>query len=180
MRRTTRLLRDISRIDRWALAELRALTAHIRGAYEGFEFHKVFHALNDFCAVTMSAVYLDIIKDRLYTSSPRSAARRSAQSVLHAIADALARLMAPLMPFTAEEVWQELLGLPGGASGRPFSVHMTELPVAVTSDAEKDLSSDAPLLRRWQRSRRCARRSRRRSRRSGRRRRSVPRSGRVS
>ena len=143
---------ELLEIDRWALAELDTVSALIHRAYESFEFHRVFHALNDFCSVTMSAMYLDIIKDRLYTSPPTSRARRSAQTVLHLTADTLCRMMAPLLVFTSEEVWQELLGLPGGSRQRPASVHLATFPEPA-ADARESEHGPAPdaLLARWRR-----------------------------
>ena len=136
----------LAEFDRWALAELRALSDLVVRAYGSYEFHRVFHALNEFCSVTMSAFYLDIIKDRLYTSAPKSEARRSAQTALYAIVDRLARLMAPILAFTAEEIWQEVLSLPGGARGRPVSVHLADLPGE--GEAAGD---DEAVLGRWRR-----------------------------
>lgn len=143
----------LAEIDRWALAELASVSAAVRRAYESYEFHRVFHALNDFCSVTMSAVYLDVIKDRLYTSPPRSPERRSAQAALARIADELCRLMAPMLVFTAEEIWQEMRGLPGGA-GRAESVHVATFPGASVGGKPSDVSTgaeSAELLARWRR-----------------------------
>ena len=81
---------DMLEIDRWALAELDVVTRKVRQAYDTYEFHAVYHALYNFCTVTLSARYFDIIKDRLYTFAPRNQARRSAQTALYRIADALA------------------------------------------------------------------------------------------
>jgi isoleucyl-tRNA synthetase len=101
-------LGEMQEIDRWALAELDLVIARATEAYRGFEFHTVYHALYNFCTVTLSARYFDIIKDRLYTSAPKSHARRSAQTALNDIADALARLLAPILSFTADELWENL------------------------------------------------------------------------
>jgi isoleucyl-tRNA synthetase len=95
-------------LDRWAAAQTRQLSARLRGAYERYEFHVVYHSLVNFCATTLSAFYLDVLKDRLYASHPSSPERRSAQTVLHRIARAVATLSAPVLPFTAEEIWKEL------------------------------------------------------------------------
>ena len=73
-----------------------------------YEFHLVYHLLSEFCTVTLSARYFDIIKDRLYTFAPRNHARRSAQTALYRIADALARMLAPILVFTADEIWENL------------------------------------------------------------------------
>ena len=125
-------------IDAWALAELDAVTARVLRGYETYEFHTVYHALYHFCTVTLSARYFDIIKDRLYTSAPKSPARRSAQTALYRIADALARLLAPVLVFTADEIWENL----PRDEGRPASVHLAEFPRAAGEP-------DAELLTRW-------------------------------
>jgi len=116
---------ELLEIDRWALAELNEVVAKVQAAYVAYEFHAVYHTLYDFCTVTLSARYFDIIKDRLYTFAPRSQARRSAQTVLYQIADALARMLAPILVFTADEIWEDL---PADES-RPASVHMSTFPV---------------------------------------------------
>ena len=112
---------EMLEIDRWALAELDAVTDKVLKAYEGFEFHSVFHLLYNFATVTLSARYFDIVKDRLYTYAPRTTARRSAQTALHRIADSLARLLAPILVFTADEIWENL---PSSKDSQP-SVHLS-------------------------------------------------------
>jgi isoleucyl-tRNA synthetase len=92
--------------------------------YGAFEFHKIYQLVNNFCIVDLSAFYFDVLKDRLYTSAPRSARRRSAQTAIWFIGDALVRLMAPIMSFTAEEVWQHL---PPPPDHLP-SVHLAKFP----------------------------------------------------
>src|SRR5438876_1411539 len=101
---------EMLEIDRWALSELDAVIDKVRAAYEAYEFHTVYHTLYDFCTVTLSARYFDIVKDRLYTFAPRNPARRAAQSALFRIADALARMLAPILVFTADEIWENLPG----------------------------------------------------------------------
>ena len=115
---------ELLEIDRWALAELDEVIRKVRAAYDAYEFHVVYHTLYNFCTVTLSARYFDIIKDRLYTFAPRSHARRSAQTALHRIADALARMLATILVFTADEIWENL---PQTESVLPC-VHMAELP----------------------------------------------------
>jgi isoleucyl-tRNA synthetase len=117
---------DMPELDRWALGELDAVVAKVRAAYEAYEFHTVYHTIYDFCTVTLSARYFDILKDRLYTFAPRNPARRSAQTALYRIADALSRMLATILVFTADEIWESL---PGNGS-RAASVHLTELPMA--------------------------------------------------
>ena len=111
-------------IDRWALHRLQGLTERVRSAYDTYEFHAVFHALNNFCAVDLSAVYLDILKDRLYTAGRTSPDRRAAQYVLDRMLSTLVRLMAPILSFTAEELWTHL---PEASRTAP-SVHLADFP----------------------------------------------------
>jgi isoleucyl-tRNA synthetase len=92
-------------IDTWALHRLQRLIERIGNAYGAFEFHIVFHSLHNFCAVDMSAFYLDVLKDRLYTARASSVERRSGQTAMYRILSALVRLMAPVLSFTADEVW---------------------------------------------------------------------------
>ncbi len=92
-------------IDRWALLRLQKLVQRVEKAYDEFEFHTVFHSVHNFCAVDMSAFYLDILKDRLYTARAGSVARRSGQTAMADILSGLVRLMAPVLSFTADEVW---------------------------------------------------------------------------
>jgi isoleucyl-tRNA synthetase len=114
----------LSALDQWARARLDALVAKVRRAYEQFEFHTVYHAVVDFCASDLSAVYFDISKDTLYTSKKTGAKRRSAQTVLHEVAQKLLVMLAPVMSFTAEEAWGYLPG------DKPTSVFLAEFPVA--------------------------------------------------
>jgi isoleucyl-tRNA synthetase len=125
---------QLEEIDRWALAELAAVLEEILTAYKGFEFHRVYQLVYSFCTVTLSARYFDIIKDRLYTFAPKNRARRSAQTVLYAITDALARVLAPILVFTADEIWQHI---PRGSNGDALvSVHLAEFPETAKHDAE--------------------------------------------
>lgn len=101
---------NMEELDRWALNRLKLLVEKVTQAYERHEYHQVFHALHNFCVVDMSNLYLDIIKDRLYCSLPHDSARRSAQSALVTIMQDLVLLMAPILTFTAEEVWGYLAG----------------------------------------------------------------------
>jgi isoleucyl-tRNA synthetase len=136
-------LEEMRELDRWALAELDAVIEKVLAGYEAYEFHTVYHTLYNFCTVTLSARYLDIIKDRLYTAAPRELARRSAQTALYHITDALSRLLAPVLVFTADEIWENL---PANANGeaRAASVHLVEFPTAL---GEKDEA----MLARWTR-----------------------------
>jgi len=114
----------MSEIDRWLLSRLQALVAELTEAYERFEFHRVYHLVNAFCAVELSSFYVDVMKDLLYTLAPCSPQRRSAQTAMQHTASVLARLIAPVMPFTAEEVWSFLPGRDAE------SVHLATFPSA--------------------------------------------------
>jgi isoleucyl-tRNA synthetase len=117
---------DLLEMDAWMLRRTGALARECREWYDNFEFHRVYHALHDFCTVDLSSFYFDVLKDRLYTFAPRSRGRRSAQTAVYRIASTLLRLIAPITVFTAEEVWKHL---PRAAS-EPASVHMATFPVA--------------------------------------------------
>jgi isoleucyl-tRNA synthetase len=114
---------ELDELDRWALLRLGELIARVRKAYEDYQFHVVFHAVHNFCAVDLSARYLDIIKDRLYVSAPDDRARRAAQTVCFELLTALARLLAPVLTFTADEAWSHIPG-----RGKPESVHLVLFP----------------------------------------------------
>jgi isoleucyl-tRNA synthetase len=125
-------------IDRWALAELnRTIEVALRW-YDEYSFHNVFHTLYDFCVVTLSARYFDIIKDTLYTAAPRNIKRRSAQTALSKIVDALARLLAPILPFTADEIWENL----PQDSQRLSSVHLATFPTHYDSWRDQGIRRD--------------------------------------
>jgi isoleucyl-tRNA synthetase len=128
-------------LDRYMLARTRELTEKILGWYESFEFHRVYHALNDFAVADLSNFYLDVLKDRMYTFAPTSHERRSAQTVLWRIAETLVRLVAPIMSFTADEVWEYLPKV----EDREASVHLALFP-----KPEEVFSEDpAKLLEEW-------------------------------
>jgi isoleucyl-tRNA synthetase len=116
--------RAMPEIDRFALHKLQHLVEKTLKAYDAYEYHIIYHALYNYCTLDLSAFYLDILKDRLYTSPPKSIARKSAQTVMYLLMDSLARLMAPLLPVTADEIWKHMPGLKDKAS----SVHLTLLP----------------------------------------------------
>jgi isoleucyl-tRNA synthetase len=103
---------ELEPIDRWALARLAAWDEKVKGAYEDYEFHLAYHATMQLCAVELSSLYFDIIKDRLYTWRKDGKPRRSAQTVLHALAQDVIRLLAPVLSFTASEAWGFLPGRP--------------------------------------------------------------------
>ncbi len=120
--------KDLLEIDRWAMHRLQKLVQRVQKAYDEFEFHVVFHSLHNFCAVDMSAFYLDILKDRLYTAKTASIERRSGQTTMHAILSAMMRLMAPVLSFTADEVWGYMK-----ESGQLKSVFLADFPKVETT-----------------------------------------------
>src|SRR6185437_13834574 len=117
---------EMQELDQWILLRAEDLVTRCRTWFDEFEFHKVYHTVYAFATVDLSAIYFDVLKDRLYTSAPKSKARRSAQTALYRLLDALVRLLAPIMSFTAEEVW--------GHMGNEGSVHTQYFP------APQDLS----------------------------------------
>ena len=133
--------RELLPLDRYMLARTRELTEKVRDWYEAFEFHRVYHAVNDFAVIDLSSFYLDVLKDRMYTFAPTSHARRSAQTALWQITETLVRLVAPILSFTADEVWEYLPKV----EGREVSVHLAQFP-----KPEEVFSEDpAPLLEEW-------------------------------
>jgi isoleucyl-tRNA synthetase len=118
---------NLLEIDRWAMSRLQSFTGKVIAAYESFDFHEVFHSIYNFCIVDMSSFYLDVLKDRLYTFRADSADRRAAQWVLLQILSSITRLMAPILSFTAEEVWQNMRN---GAEKREDSVFLSSFPEA--------------------------------------------------
>src|SRR6266705_3443389 len=136
-------LREMLEIDRWAIAELDSVVSAVRAAYVDYDFHGVYQALHQFCTVTLSARYFDIIKDRLYTFAPRNLARRSAQTALYRIAYALARMLAPILVLTADEIWENL---PQGPNELVPSVHAALLPTADPRDYTALLTEWAHLF----------------------------------
>ncbi|MDE1171372.1 MAG: isoleucine--tRNA ligase [Verrucomicrobium sp.] len=128
--------KDLTEIDRYLLAKLRELAKGCAAAYEAYEFHQVYHLLNRFCAVDLSAFYVDVLKDRMYCDGAAWPTRRSSQTVMREAAETILKLLAPLAPFTAEEGWLAL--------GHKDSVHLQSMPAA-------DLpSAGADFLGRWE------------------------------
>jgi isoleucyl-tRNA synthetase len=117
---------QLEEFDAWMLHRTAALAAECSVWYENFEFHRVYHAVHDFITVDLSAFYFDILKDRLYTFAASGRPRRSAQTAMWRIADALLRIVAPILVFTSEEIWKHF----PKPLGQPQSVHMAEFSVA--------------------------------------------------
>lgn len=101
---------DLQEIDRWALLKLSKVVERVLQGYESYEFHWVYHTIHNFCTVELSAIYLDIVKDRLYVEGKNSHTRRSAQTVLYEVLDSLVRLLAPVLSFITEEIWRYIPG----------------------------------------------------------------------
>ena len=123
---------ELLAMDRWAIAQAAKLQDEIREAYAVQQFHSVYQKLHNYCVVDLGGLYLDVLKDRLYTTAPKSLARRSAQTALLHIAEAMVRWIAPVLSFTADEIWQLL---PGDRSQSIFAQQFYKLPSV-------DLSSD--------------------------------------
>jgi isoleucyl-tRNA synthetase len=132
-------LAEMQELDRFALARYAEVASRILRAYDEYDFPAIPQALNGLLTVDLSAFYVDVSKDRLYTLAPKSAGRRSAQTAIHIMADGLARLIAPILPMTADELWQFI---PGRADD---SVHLADFPAGL------DRFADADLVERWQR-----------------------------
>ena len=113
-------------IDRWVLSRLQEVVAKCRAAYEAYDFRAVFETLNQFCAVDLSALYIDVTKDRMYCDAAGSPRRRATQTVMHECFGAITRLLAPILAFTADEAWE--------FAGNPASVHMETFPEAGARD----------------------------------------------
>ena len=123
-------MKDLTLIDRWILHRLTGVIVDCRRAYDDFQFHKVYQELNEFCAVDLSSLYIDITKDRMYCDAADSRRRRASQWAMHEIFEALCRLLAPILAFTAEEAWRHL--------GKGGSIHLEEFPEKRFSDSRAD------------------------------------------
>jgi len=130
---------EMMEMDRWALHRLQEIVRRVRDAYDRYQFHVVYYTLYNFCTVDLSALYLDVLKDRLYTSKMDSRERRSAQSAMIIILDSMVRLLAPILTFTADEIWAAMPACPG----KEESVHMALFP-----EVRADYLDDA-LGERW-------------------------------
>jgi len=134
---------DLWEMDAWMLRRTGVLVRDCRKWFDNFEYHRVYHALHDFCSVELSSFYFDVLKDRLYTFAPRNRGRRSAQSAVYRIANALLRLIAPFIVFTAEEIWKHF----PRRGADPVSVHMTTFPAA----EEFERALDDARVKNWER-----------------------------
>jgi isoleucyl-tRNA synthetase len=129
---------DLTLVDRWAASRLQQLIQQCRDGYAQYEFHKVYHGVNQFCAVDLSSLYIDITKDRMYCDAPSSHRRRTTQTVMHKTFDTLVRLIAPILVFTAEEAWRFF--------GKSVSVHLERFPESDPSQIDNGAIADADAL----------------------------------
>jgi isoleucyl-tRNA synthetase len=126
---------EMEDLDQYILRQTSAFAEDVRKGYDDFAFHRIYHRVNHFCIVDLSAFYFDVLKDRLYISAPKSKSRRSAQTAVWKIGEALVRLLAPIMTFTCEEIWQHLPPI----AAREESVHLALFP----SEAEITAATDS-------------------------------------
>lgn len=133
---------EMLEIDRWALAEVNEVTKRVLEAYKQYEFPTVYQTLYGFATTELSSLYFDIIKDRLYTFAPRSLERRSAQTALYEIVTRLARLIAPILAFTADEIWEQI----PGAAAQAESIHLTVFPAYEEAWRDDELRKRYNLL----------------------------------
>lgn len=134
---------DMTEIDKWALSRLNILIDKVNEAYENFDYHIVFHSIHNFCVVDMSNFYLDIIKDRLYCENEKSLERRSAQTAIYMILSYVARLVAPIMSFTADEIWNYL---PHSKEDDARSIFLNEMPKKTELSLSKEFSDKWSLI----------------------------------
>ena len=132
----------LEELDKWALTKLDGLIKACRKSYNGYEFHMVSHAINDFCVVELSSFYLDIIKDRLYCEEANGNRRRSAQTALYLIVDAMAKLFAPILAFTCDEIWQSM---PHADTDDVRNVLLNQMPESMEA-----YMLDANAMERWE------------------------------
>jgi isoleucyl-tRNA synthetase len=133
---------ELEPIDRWALARVCAVRREVEQAYEEFRFHRVYRAIHDLCAVELSTIYFEAARDRLYCERPDDPRRRAAQFVLASALDTLVRLLAPILAFTMEEVWEHMRAAPWGRE-REESVHLARWPSDDLAEIAKSVDLDA-------------------------------------
>ena len=133
---------ELHDIDKWALASCHELIGKVRAAYEDFEFHNIYHAIHNFCSVDMSSFYLDVLKDRLYVEKQDGKDRRAAQTAIYDILCALDLMLAPILPYTAEEIW---MFVPKSKDHNAVSVMLNDMP-----EQQKGLVP-AEFMAKWER-----------------------------
>jgi isoleucyl-tRNA synthetase len=136
---------QLQELDQYMLRQTCAFANDLRTWYDEFAFHKIYHRVNHFCIVDLSAFYFDVLKDRLYTSGPKSKARRAAQTAIWRIGETLARLLAPIMSFTCEEIWRFL----PKSENREDSVHLAQFPAATNILGGGVADENQPQLKDW-------------------------------
>ncbi|WP_457600186.1 isoleucine--tRNA ligase [Hydrogenivirga sp.] len=136
-------VRELHHFDRWMLSHLQWVLSEVHRHYRNYTFHRVYHLIRNFCTRTLSSLYLDVLKDRLYVYSPNSWERRSAQTVLYELLIAVTTSVAPFLSFTAEEVWEYARGID---SSLPESVFMAEIPEPEEDLIDEALERDYELL----------------------------------
>ena len=129
---------DLLPIDKWAVVKLNELIEKCLAAYDRFEFHQVYHSVHNFCVVDMSNFYLDVLKDRLYTEKADSPARRAAQTSMYLILDALTRMLAPILAYTADEIWHFM---PHRSGDDPENVLFNDMPSTAAIEVESDFTA---------------------------------------
>ena len=134
--------KDLEEIDRWALTRLNKLVKDVTEDYEKYDFGTAYHDINQFCVVDMSNIYLDIIKDRLYTEKADSKLRRSAQTVMYYILDALVKILTPMTVFTAEEIWSKM---------KHTSDEEVRSPMLTSYPKVNEAWNDKALVEKWKR-----------------------------
>ena len=117
----------LKEIDVWALMQLDSLEEKVKKAYENFDFHIIYHSMHNFCTIDMSTFYLDVLKDRLYTEKAESETRRAAQTTMYKILRAITLMLAPIIPFTCEEIWSYI---PADKNYNPNSVVLNDMPIS--------------------------------------------------
>jgi len=130
---------QMEELDKWALTKLNSLVHLVRTAYNNYEFHVITHAINDFCVVELSSFYLDILKDRLYCEERDGLRRRSAQTALFLILDAMTTLFAPILAFTCDEIWQ---AMPHRSSDDVRNVLLNQMPESFSAYALDDTAME--------------------------------------
>ena len=131
--------KDLKALDKFALHKLNQLVAQVTEAFENYEFYKYFQSLQNFAAVELSALYLDIVKDRLYTAGKKSFSRRACQTVLYEISQALVRILVPVMPHQAEDIWQSV---PEAQKGGLISILLSDWPKVKLEWTNSQLEED--------------------------------------
>lgn len=129
------LFETLTPIDKWAIAKLNSLIDKVKDAYDRYEFHIVYHSIHNFCVVDMSNFYLDVLKDRLYTEKADSTSRRAAQTTIFLILNAMTRMLAPILPFTSDEIWKFM---PHAADDEASHVVFNEMPQKINVNVDDE------------------------------------------